>query len=75
VPFYDDPNNAEEQEALSSLCGTVHARLTNQDPSLATRFDNKARDICREIAAVGVMSFARLMKMAACVVVASKRRS
>jgi hypothetical protein len=73
MPLYHDPYDVEEQEALSSLCATVHARLTNQVPDLATSFDQKAAEICREMA-MEAMSFSNLVKMAADVV-ASRRRS
>lgn len=73
MPLYHGPYNVEEQEALSSLCATVHARLTNQVPDLATSFDQKAAEICRDMA-MEAMSFGNLVKMAADVV-ASRRRS
>ncbi|RLN03942.1 hypothetical protein C2845_PM13G21700 [Panicum miliaceum] len=38
-PMPDSPYEVEDQEALSSLCAAVHARLISQDPDLATRFD------------------------------------
>jgi len=45
----DSPYKVEEQEALSSLCVAVHARLISQDPDLASRFDQIGKEIGRDM--------------------------
>ncbi|EES17243.1 uncharacterized protein LOC8074247 [Sorghum bicolor] len=67
-------DNVEEQEALSSLCATVHDILIRQDPNLATQFDQKAEEIGQEMETKEVMTFADLVKKAQDVVDNKRRR-
>jgi hypothetical protein len=71
-PYLED--NVEEQEALSSLCATVHDILIRQDPNLATQFDQKAEEIGQEMEMKEVMTFADLVKKAQDVVDNKRRR-
>jgi len=81
TPSYYDPSHhppaprwytldeVEVQEALSSLCATVHRRLISVEPDLRSRFDKIAADISNDTA----KKFGALLEAAA-EAVAEKRR-
>ncbi|CAO2036710.1 unnamed protein product [Urochloa humidicola] len=69
-PWYHEYYYVEVQEALASLCKTVHERLINEDDHLTRRF---ATEICQDMHKEPPVSFAALVREAAEVVADNRR--